>query len=111
MGALYYGGSASPIRIDDRVLAHLMIVVITKLRRGESFTMSWPHPDDRPPARSAIWLHPAVPLRFEFEHPDQPQPNRQYLADLANAANTSGGIRLGAEDVSRCRRTTAAAPG
>ncbi len=99
MGTIYYGGSASPIRIDDRVLAHLMIVITTKLRRGESFTVSWSHPDDQPTGRSAIWLHPSVPLRFEFEDPDHRELNRQYLTDLANAANTSGGIRLIAEDV------------
>ena len=45
MGTMYYGGSAMPIRIDDRALAHLKVVLATKLRRNESFTLSWPHPE------------------------------------------------------------------
>ena len=47
MGTMYYGGSAMPIQIEDRALAHLKVVVATKLRRNESFTLSWPHADRR----------------------------------------------------------------
>ncbi|UXW85358.1 hypothetical protein NFX31_14265 [Microbacterium azadirachtae] len=99
MGDMYYGGSAAPIRIDDRVLAHLKIVITTKLRRGESFTVSWPHGDGEPTGRSSIWLHPAVPLRFVFDEPVAPDLDRPYLARLANAANSTGGIHLTAEDI------------
>ena len=38
MGTIYYGGSATPIHIEDRALAHLKVVISTKLRRGESFS-------------------------------------------------------------------------
>ena len=48
MGTIYYGGSAMPIHIEDRTLAHLTVVVATKLRRNESFTLSWPHADHQP---------------------------------------------------------------
>lgn len=47
MGTIYYGGSESPIHIEDRVLAHLKVVITTKLRRGESLTVSWAHPGDQ----------------------------------------------------------------
>ncbi len=69
MGTIYYGGSATPIHIEDRVLAHLKVVVATKLRRGESFTVSWQHPDGETRGRSTIWLHPSIPLRFVFDDP------------------------------------------
>jgi len=98
---IYYGGSDYPIHIDDRILAHLKVVITTKLRRGESLVVSWPHPEDQPPGRSAIWLNPAVPLRFESDALEQPELSRQLLSDLANAANSSGGIQLTAEDVAR----------
>ena len=73
---MYYGGSATPIHIEDRALAHLKVVIATKLRRGESFTVSWRHPDDQPRGRSTIWLHPSIPLRFVFDDPEpaDPQP-------------------------------------
>lgn len=41
VGTIFYGGSATPIHIEDRALAHLKVVVATKLRRNESFTVSW----------------------------------------------------------------------
>lgn len=97
MGTIYYGGSATPIHVQDRALAHVKVVVATKLRRGESFTLSWPHPDDQPRGRTTLWIHPSIPLRFVFDDPEPPALNRQWIEDLANSANTSGGILLVAE--------------
>ena len=99
MGSLYYGDSAEPINIEDRALAHLKIVIATKLRRNESFTLSWRHPDGEVSGRSTIWLHPSIPLRFVFETPDTPQISRQWVEDLANSASSSGGITLVDEHV------------
>lgn len=97
MGTIYYGGSATPIHIDDRALAHLKVVIATKLRRDESFTVSWRHPEDQPQGRSTIWLHPSIPLRFVFDDPEPTQLSREWIEDLANSANSSGGISLVAE--------------
>ena len=97
MGTIYYGGSATPIRVEDRALAHLKVVVATKLRRGESFTVSWKHPDDQPPGRTTLWLHPSIPLRFVFDDPVGPELSREWIEELAHSANTSGGILLVAE--------------
>jgi hypothetical protein len=99
VGTIYYGGSATPVHIEDRALAHLKVVVATKLRRGESFTLSWQHPDDDQRGRSTIWLHPSIPLRFVFDDPDAPELSREWLEDLAHSANSSGGITLIAEHV------------
>ena len=97
MGTIYYGGSATPIHIEDRALAHLKVVIATKLRRSESFTVSWRHPDDEPLGRSTIWLHPSIPLRFVFDNPEPEQLSRQWIEDLAHSANSFGGIMLVAE--------------
>ena len=97
MGTIYYGGSATPIHIDDRALAHLKVVVATKLRRGESFTLTWKHPDDQPRGRSTIWLHPSIPLRFVFDDPETIDLSREWLEELAQTANSSSGITLVAE--------------
>lgn len=94
MGTVYYGGSATPIYIDDLALAHLKVVIATKLRRGESFTVSWQHPEDQEPGRTTLWLHPSIPLRFVFDEPESPQLSREWIEDLANSANSSGGILL-----------------
>jgi len=97
VGTIFYGGSATPIHIEDRALAHLKVVIATKLRRSESFTLSWRHPADQPTGRSTLWLHPSIPLRFVFDEPEPPELNRQWIEDLAHSANTSGGIMLVAE--------------
>lgn len=94
MGTIYYGGSATPIHIEDRALAHLKVVIATKLRRGESFTVSWQHPDDQPRGRSTIWLHPSIPLRFVFEDPEPAQLSREWIEELASSASSTGGIQL-----------------
>jgi len=97
VGTIYYGGSATPIHIEDRALAHLKVVIATKLRRGESFTVSWRHPDDQPRGRSTIWLHPSIPLRFVFDDPEPALLSREWIEELASSANSSGGIMLIAE--------------
>lgn len=94
MGSLFYGDNAEPIQIEDRALAHLKIVIATKLRRNESFTLSWRHPDGEPTGRSTIWLHPSIPLRFVFASPETPQLSREWIENLAHSANSSGGITL-----------------
>ena len=93
MGTIHYGSGMS-IRIEDRTLAHLKVAIIAKLRRNESFTLSWAHPDDHPEGRSTLWLHPAIPLRFVFDEPEAPELNREWLEQLMRSANSTGGIQL-----------------
>jgi hypothetical protein len=97
MGLIFYGNSPEPIEVDDRTLAHLKVVISLKLRRNESFTLSWRHPDES--GRSTLWLHPSIPLRFVFDEPVAPELSQQWLSELANSANTSGGILLTAEHI------------
>ncbi|MEA1262776.1 MULTISPECIES: DUF7882 family protein [unclassified Microbacterium] len=93
MGTIQYG-SGDEIHIEDRALAHLKVVIATKLRRNESFTLSWRHPDGDAPGRSTIWLHPSIPLRFTFDEPDAPQLNPKWIQDLMRSASSTGGISL-----------------
>ena len=99
MGTIYYGGSATPIHIEDRALAHLKVVIATKLRRSESFTVSWQHPEGEPRGRSTIWLHPSIPIRFVFDDPEPAELSREWIEELAQSANSSGGISLVAEHI------------
>lgn len=94
MGQLFYGNSDTPIELPDRLLAHVKVVVATKLRRNESFTMSWQHADGTPGGRSTLWLQPAIPLRFVFDSPETELLDGTYLKELAHAAGSSGGMLL-----------------
>ncbi len=91
---LYYDDAQEPIPIDDLALAHLKVVIATKLRRNESFTLSWRHPEGDPAGRSTIWLHPSIPLRFVFDDPVPPPLQPEWITAMANSANSSGGITL-----------------
>ena len=97
MGYLYYGSEAQPAEMPDRILAHLKLVATTKLRRGESFTLTWRHPEDQPRGRSTVWLSPSIPLRFVFDDPEPAVLSREWMEELAQSANSSGGIMLVAE--------------
>ncbi len=88
MGQLHYGNSDTRIEIPDRLLAHLKVVIATKLRRNESFMMSWTADD----GRSSIWLQPSIPLRFVFESADMEVLNPAAVRDMANAATSSAGL-------------------
>ena len=105
MGTMYYGGSAMPIQIEDRALAHLKVVIATKLRRNESFTLSWPHADNEPRGRSTLWIHPSIPLRFVFDDSESPVLSRAWIEELAQSANSSGGIALIGEHIG-CEQTS-----
>jgi len=98
VGKLFYGDSGTSIVVDDRTLAHLKIAVFTKLRRNESFTLSWQHGTDAPSGRSTIWVHPSVPLHFIFDEDEPPVLNKQWIEQLMRSANSTGGIQLLPED-------------
>lgn len=94
MGQLLYGSPPIIIEFDDRVLVHLEMVIIAKLRRDERFALSWE--DDRPSvgARNTIWIHPAIPLHFLFFGSKQPRINKLWLEVLMNTANSGAGLRV-----------------
>ncbi|RFA22814.1 DUF7882 family protein [Subtercola boreus] len=92
MGLLTYGSPGVDIPLDDRTLAHVRVVVLAKLRRDEKFAMSW---DDELTGRShTIWLHPAIPLQFEFETSGGISLNRTWVEALTSVANSGSGLRL-----------------
>ncbi|QEO09597.1 hypothetical protein [Protaetiibacter larvae] len=96
MGRLNYAGHS--IDIDDRTLAHLKVALITKLRRGESFTLSWTHAEGEPVGRSTLWVHEAIPLRFEFDSLEPPALDRGWIEEILRSANSTGGIQIIAPD-------------
>ncbi len=96
MAYLFYGNGAEPIEMPDRLMAHIKVVVATKLRRGESFTLSWQHPGRN--GRTTIWLQPAIPLRFVFASAEPEMLDPALLKELANAANSSRGLTVDIAD-------------
>jgi len=94
VGTLYYGNARTPIEIEDRALAHLKFVILSKLRRNEGFGFSWVKAVDAGSGRTTIWISPSIPLQFDFSDPGRPQLNRAWLEALNQQAATSGGLSL-----------------
>jgi hypothetical protein len=95
VGTLIYGGDFE-IEIDDRMLAHLKLVIIGKLRRAESCALSWTVAKAQGSGRETIWINPNTALRFRFDTADRQPINAQWVAAIAETAN-KGDIQLVAE--------------
>jgi hypothetical protein len=101
MGYLIYGGEVA-VQVDDWGLEHLQAVIITKLRRDETFSFSW---DGEPGiggvetegaagAPGTIWLSRSSTLYFRYSGERSQTLNRRWLLALTKAANGAGGLRL-----------------
>ncbi|RNE62097.1 DUF7882 family protein [Cryobacterium tepidiphilum] len=93
MGKLTYD-STMTADFDDRVLAHIQMVIGAKLRRGESFYFSWQDDPAVGDGRSTIWLNPGIPLAFKYFGGRAPKLNRDWIESLMVSANSAGGLQL-----------------
>lgn len=94
MGTLYYADATRvAIPLDDRTLAHLKFVMVSKLRRDEPFTFSWNKSEqEEGDGRSSIWVSAQIPLEFEFDDPAPIELNREWIDQLSQAASTVSGL-------------------
>lgn len=98
MGTLSYDRVV--VEFDDRILTHLQVVIVQKLRRGESFLFSWRNAIDVGDGRSSAWMNPAIPLYFKFAGGHTPTLNPEWIAQLTRSANSSQGLIATSEE--RC---------
>ncbi|ANF31738.1 ATP-dependent DNA ligase [Leifsonia xyli] len=97
MGFMVYD-SSTQISFDDRVLAHLEVVIVSKLRRKESFALSWRESPDNGDGRTTVWIDPSIPLRFRYNGSRPPALDREWIERLAAAAASSTGLIAVDED-------------
>jgi hypothetical protein len=98
MGVLVYGGHQR-IEFDDRLLAHLQIVIGAKLRRHEGLFLSWREESNAGGGRVTVWVDPSQPLMFRYEDPVPPMINRDWLEALTLASNSPRGVVVTEETV------------
>lgn len=94
MGRLEYNSSRPPIEIDDATLAHLKIVIGTKLRRQEAFIMTWLPTDDTGDGRLSAWIHPSIPLVFGFDEARLPAIDAARITKMMEALNAHGELLI-----------------
>ncbi|MET0672310.1 MAG: hypothetical protein ABWY37_02340 [Microbacterium pygmaeum] len=99
MGQLIYGFGPA-IEIDDWGLRHLELVMLTKLRRDESFRFHWDEEPgvagdlEKPGCHGTLWLSKGSQLYFSYDGALDRPLNGQWLTVLINAANGNQGLRL-----------------
>lgn len=108
MGQLIYDGEVLDLRVDDRALTHLQIVIVNMLRREHRFTFSWKDDVMHGDGRSTIWLHPNVSLHFSFTGSRVPSINRSWLDELYGAATSGSGLVLTPEPADTSTATDSA---
>ncbi|GAA5207538.1 hypothetical protein GCM10025774_13050 [Microbacterium kyungheense] len=101
MGHLIYG-VAPAIDIEDRALEHLRVVIVTKLRRDESFSFNWDNEPDvsgddainAPGLHGTVWISKASSLYFSFDSAPTAALNPHWIMALMEEANSNRGLRL-----------------
>jgi len=96
MGSLRYDNIV--IEFDDRLLAHLQVVIALKIRRGESFFMAWRDSAETGDGHSSIWVHPAQNLYFKFDGSRFPKINPAWVDAMMASANSSKGLLIMTEE-------------
>lgn len=105
MGEFVYDASR-PIEVEDRALAHLQVVIIDKLRRGEHFAVSLF--DGK--RLSMMWVGPSTPLQFIYRGSRVERLNRAWIESLATEAGFSGVLALRPEPQSESPAPPATSP-
>ncbi|TFD90155.1 ATP-dependent DNA ligase [Cryobacterium serini] len=108
MGSLTYDRVV--VEVDDRILSHLQLVIVQKLRRGESFLLSWQDSPSVGSGRSSVWLNQAIPLYFKYVGGHAATLNRQWIEELSRSANSAQGLVIVSEAGSLPVATLAARP-
>ena len=98
MGRLVYN-STLQINLDDRTLAHIQAIIQAKLRRNESFYVTWT--DEPLDGRNVIWLHPNIPLSFRFGPGPATRLNPTWLEELITTAYNPTGLHITPEPPQR----------
>jgi hypothetical protein len=95
MGTLVYDGRSH--EMDDRLLAHLQIIITAKLQLREPFLVNWPIPPRQGSGRVSLWLAPDIPIEYRFTGSKRPDLNRVWLDALSRASHGVLGLTVMSE--------------
>ena len=92
MGKFIYGATGTGAEVDDRLLAHLRVAIMTKLRRNESFMLELDAGNGN--GRRTFWISPSIPIQFHFYGGRSPRLNRAWAEDMIRIASGAGGLSI-----------------
>lgn len=88
MGTLTYHPAMPAFEFDDVTLAHLEAVVVAKLRRRESFMLTFL----TDAGRVGVWVHEASNLRYAYPETKPTEFDRARLEEMVKATNHASGL-------------------
>jgi hypothetical protein len=91
VGRLIYRDRAT-FDIDDRLLAHLRIVIMNKLRRNEGFMLQLPVNEGV--RQASMWIHASNALVLQFYGGREPVIDRELVDQMMHAASGADGLTL-----------------
>jgi len=92
MGVLHY--NTRDFHMDDRLLAHLQVVIALKLRRSENFFLAWVNAPEAESERYVLWIDNGIPIFCEYEAGAIPEINREWIDRLTASASTNYGLQI-----------------
>lgn len=96
MGTLAYNGTQA--EFNDRLLAHLHVVIINKFTANEAFALSWLRAVSLGSGRVSMWMVPTAPVTFRFLGSKAPDISRTWIQQLSTSAASSRGLVVTNED-------------
>ncbi|WP_336650858.1 MULTISPECIES: DUF7882 family protein [unclassified Leucobacter] len=93
MGTLIYGRNQE-YRFDDRTLEHLRVVIVNRMRRNESFFLTWTADTQQRAITTTLWISAGVPIVFHFSERERPQLSREWLQRLTQSSYSPRGLVL-----------------
>ncbi|KTR85492.1 hypothetical protein NS354_08980 [Leucobacter chromiiresistens] len=96
MGYLVYGGQE--FEFEDRLLMHLKFVIGQRLKKQESFFMSWQRGASDGAGRVSLWMSPYATLAFSFSGSREPAYNPHWLKALLAISHTPRGLVVISEE-------------
>lgn len=79
------------VDVEDRLLAHVRIVMMTKLRRGESLVLHVPASGG---GTNSLWISPSMALALQFYGSRAPELDRELIDDMMRAASGAEGLTI-----------------
>ncbi|MGG7463288.1 hypothetical protein [Plantibacter sp. YIM 135347] len=95
MGILHYGTERA--ELDDRALAHVQLLIVSKLRKQEAFLLSWTVEPQHGSGRISVWVDAGVPIGFRFDGSRAPAINRAWLEHMVEQSFTVTGTEVTSE--------------
>lgn len=82
------------VKLDDRLTAHLELVIVSKLRRHESFVFTWLKDVTDGSGRESKWVHPGGHIDFRFDDRARIPINPAWVEALMSSANSPAGLHV-----------------